>query len=372
MHGSPVPLVWVLVEDDVIPPNAISFGEDKNGPLYIARALLEGGLRKYFLSISKRYRKICSRFGKGRHSPFTREHQVKLYEVLGTVLLAQQNQHLSQPGSAQADGSTLRETWSTHNSRETSSSVGTTLCVNDIPRFMPNLEAVVPSVDGGLKKPIVTSVDGGMKTDILPLFDDGLKKPIIPAVDDDVKRLAGYKTVIMIDDSISMGEEQSWTPVCEALAGITDLMNQYGSQGINLHFLHHHDCHINTKTSQGVQQIFDQMHPDGQDTPTTAKLEELINRYLPLVERKHPQHEPIRIIVITDGVATDNDTFPEIIVSAVHRLERSQVPHEMFRIQFVQVGTDPKAAATLWVLGDRLAMESQIRGRETAINQQCN
>jgi hypothetical protein len=108
----------------------------------------------------------------------------------GTVLLAQQYQHLSQPGSAQVDGSTLRETWGTRNSCETSSSVGTTLCVNDVPRFMPNLEAVVPSVDGGLKKSIVTSVDGGMKTHILPLFDDGLKKPIIPAVDDDVKRLA--------------------------------------------------------------------------------------------------------------------------------------------------------------------------------------
>jgi len=31
-----------MVEDNVIPPNAVPFGEDKNGlPLYIARALLE-------------------------------------------------------------------------------------------------------------------------------------------------------------------------------------------------------------------------------------------------------------------------------------------------------------------------------------------
>lgn len=59
LHGSPLPLVWVrtysgtfprrrscthkvLVEDNVIPPNAVPFGEDKNGyVLYIARALLE-------------------------------------------------------------------------------------------------------------------------------------------------------------------------------------------------------------------------------------------------------------------------------------------------------------------------------------------
>jgi hypothetical protein len=46
---------------------------------------------------------------------------------------------------------------------------------------------------------------------------------------------------------IQMAEEQSWTLVREALAGIADLANQYGSQGIDLHFLHHHDFHKNIK-----------------------------------------------------------------------------------------------------------------------------
>ena len=63
-HGSPVPLVWVwcifshlkrifdvdiqvLTEGNEIPDNAVPFGEDRNGcTLYIARALLEGNLRK--------------------------------------------------------------------------------------------------------------------------------------------------------------------------------------------------------------------------------------------------------------------------------------------------------------------------------------
>ncbi|KAJ8595014.1 hypothetical protein M405DRAFT_929826 [Rhizopogon salebrosus TDB-379] len=339
MHGSPVPLVWVLVEDNVIPPNAVPFGEDKIGPLYIARALLEGGLY----------------LGKaGIHLPHAlityggREHQVKAYEVLvcasqlrwglasyesvgylsqGTVILAQQNQLLlqSQQGSAQAGGLTLRET-----------SIGTRLSVNDIPRFMPTL-AVVPSVDGELKK------------------------PMSPTVNDDLKKLAGYKMVILVDDSFSMEQEQSWTLVREALAGIADFASQYGSQGIDLHFLHHHDSHTNVKTSHKVQHIFDQTHPDGQDTPTAAKLEELISRYLPLVERKHTRHEPIHIVVISDGVASDNDDFPGIILSATHRLNKSQVPHEMFGIQFVQVGTDPDASATLQALGCHLAKESKFR-----------
>jgi hypothetical protein len=44
-----------------------------------------------------------------------------------------------------------------------------------------------------------------------------------------------------------MAEEQSWTLVREALAGIADLANQYGSQGIDLHFLHHEHYHQNIK-----------------------------------------------------------------------------------------------------------------------------
>lgn len=371
LHGSSVPLVWVLVEDNVIPPNAVPFGEDKNGtPLYIARALLEGGL--YLGKAGSHLQHALISYG-------GREHQIPKYEVLvcasqlrwglttyepvgplnqGTVILAQHNQELlqSQRGSAawtsQAGGfqhggmpggfvaqpglpagfvaqtgytnvreaTSTRETRSTHSSRETSSLVRTTLCVDDIPRFNPNLA-------------------------------DGLK----------FKKLTDYKTVILIDDSISMAEEQSWTLVREALAGIADLANQYGSQGIDLHFLHHEHYHQNIKTSHEVQRIFNQMAPNGPETPTAAKLEELINIYLPLVERKFPQHSPVDIIVITDGVATDQHALPEVIVSAAHRLERSQVPEEMFGIQFVQIGTDQEAAFALRELDDHLAKQYKIR-----------
>jgi hypothetical protein len=70
--------------------------------------------------------------------------------------------------------------------------------------------------------------------------------------------------VILVDDSffvgvlflsvawvliyfIQMEQEQSWTLVREALAGIADFASQYGSQGIDLHFLHHYDSHTNIK-----------------------------------------------------------------------------------------------------------------------------
>lgn len=39
--------IQVLTEGNEIPDNAVPFGEDRNGcTLYIARALLEGGLRE--------------------------------------------------------------------------------------------------------------------------------------------------------------------------------------------------------------------------------------------------------------------------------------------------------------------------------------
>src|SRR5882757_5884603 len=97
----------------------------------------------------------------------------------GTVILAQQNQQLaqSQQGSAawnsQAGGfsprglsggfttqtgfsnvrsaTNVRETRNTYNSHETSTFIGTTLSVNDIPRFIPNM-SVVPPVDDRMKK----------------------------------------------------------------------------------------------------------------------------------------------------------------------------------------------------------------------------
>lgn len=69
-HGSPVPLVWVclvfvsclepnpdtniqvLTEGNEIPDNAVPFGEDRSGcTTYIARALLEGSLREWLMTV---------------------------------------------------------------------------------------------------------------------------------------------------------------------------------------------------------------------------------------------------------------------------------------------------------------------------------
>ncbi|KAI9463137.1 hypothetical protein HD554DRAFT_1417327 [Boletus coccyginus] len=42
LHGAPLPLVWVLVLDNVIPDHAVPFSEAYGGPQFVARALVEG------------------------------------------------------------------------------------------------------------------------------------------------------------------------------------------------------------------------------------------------------------------------------------------------------------------------------------------
>ncbi|OJA20950.1 hypothetical protein AZE42_03499 [Rhizopogon vesiculosus] len=340
-HGSPLPLVWILVEDKTIPPNAVPFGEDRNGStFFIARAHLEGGLH-----IGK-----VGHHTRGALITFVgKEHVIEKYEVLvcasqlrwglpshdavgtlvpGTVILARQ-QHSGQELSHTKSVSfghefgrtkTGNSSWS-REARESTSSFETTLRVEDIPRFIP---------------------------------DPKIKE-------EELRRVAEYKTVILIDDSLSMTEGDSWNQVGEALAGIVDIAMQYGSKGLDLHFMHEEQYAENIKTRYDVQKLFEQYGPNGEDTPTGARLGQIIDMYLPLIEHPNSTHEPVSIIVITDGAATDGEELVRYIVEAASRLDRQRVPLDKFGIQFLQIGMDEEAARALRVLDDELSARFKIR-----------
>lgn len=117
--------------------------------------------------------------------------------------------------------------------------------------------------------------------------------------------------------------------------------------------------------------------PAGEDTPTGAKLAQVIEHYLPFIEPKESRHEPITIIVITDGAASeshhnvsapvidcnpaDHDELVRCIVETAHRLDNSGVRQDRFGIQFVQIGTDEAAAEALRALDDNLEETYKIR-----------
>ena len=59
----------------------------------------------------------------------------------------------------------------------------------------------------------------------------------------------------------------------------------------------------------------------------------------------------------------DQAELERVIVDAAHRLDRQQVRHDRFGIQFVQIGTDPAAAELLHTLDDHLVSRYKIRVR---------
>ncbi|KAG1717908.1 hypothetical protein EDB19DRAFT_1805625 [Suillus lakei] len=89
-----------------------------------------------------------------------------------------------------------------------------------------------------------------------------------------------------------MADGDSWNQVREALARL------------DLHFIHHHQLAEKMRSLFEVQKLFDQLRPTGEDTPTEARLEQLIEMYLPFIDHPSSTHEPISIIVITDGTAS--------------------------------------------------------------------
>lgn len=60
-----------------------------------------------------------------------------------------------------------------------------------------------------------------------------------------------------------MAEGDLWEQAREALAGIVDIANQYGSKGIDLHFMHQDEYGPNMQSRHAVQALFNQVLPEG-------------------------------------------------------------------------------------------------------------
>ncbi|KAG9311087.1 hypothetical protein JVU11DRAFT_8994 [Chiua virens] len=316
-HGSPLPLVWVLTEGSEIPDNAVPFGEDRNGcTVYIARALLEGSLH---------IGKAGPQFAGAVIGYAGKEHIINNYEILVCASqlrwgfnFPEQEGHLSQ-GTVVLAQQRYR---TTHRSKFDLDQFNTTLVESDIPRYIPNC------------------------------FED---KEV------GIRRLAEIKTVIVIDDSMSMQEGNLWIQAREALADIVDIASKYAFKGVDIHFMHGDDYAPNMTSRADVVALFNRVLPEGEDTPTGTKLAQILEHYLPLVEHERSSHEPITVVVITDGLPTDQEDLERVIVAGAHRLDRHRVKHHMFGIQFVQIGTDPGASELLHMLDDHLVNRYKIR-----------
>jgi len=161
-----------------------------------------------------------------------------------------------------------------------------------------------------------------------------------------MRRLHEIKTVIIVDDSMSMGEMggRLWNEAREALAGIAELAEKYDSEGTDVYFLNDERSELGIKGSTAVRALFDAVRPEG-ETNIGQKLQEVLNVYIPQLEDKSFGHRPITIVVITDGEPTDDPQY--VIVEAAQRLDKAGIPAPQLRIHFAQIGDDPSATQVL-------------------------
>lgn len=150
---------------------------------------------------------------------------------------------------------------------------------------------------------------------------------------------------------------RSWRETSQALASIAPICTAHDKDGIDIYFLNTHDdaSHKNITRPDEIQRIFDTVRPGG-GTPTGTKLNAILKPYLRECEAHTANMDavkPLNIIVITDGVPTDD---PEsVIVSYAKKLDKLEAPPWQVGIQFFQVGEERGAAEALQDLDDGLA-----------------
>ena len=147
---------------------------------------------------------------------------------------------------------------------------------------------------------------------------------------------------------------RSWRETSAALTAITPICTSHDKDGIDIYFLNAKDdaSYKNITKPDQVQRIFDTVRPGG-GTPTGTKLNKILKPYLAECEQKKHNIEsvkPLNIIVITDGVPTDD---PEsVICSVAKKLDKLEAPPWQVGIQFFQVGEERGAAEALQELDD--------------------
>lgn len=183
--------------------------------------------------------------------------------------------------------------------------------------------------------------------------------------------LRTFDTIFLIDDSGSMAG-RSWRETSSALAAIAPICTAHDPDGIDVYFLNHRNPHsanggyTNITTTAAVQGLFENVRPLG-GTPTGTRLNHILKPYITeltesLERQVHGQEatvKPLNIIVITDGVPSDD--VESVIVSAARKLDSMNADQWQVGVQFFQVGREPEARDMLRELDDALSGEYHIR-----------
>jgi hypothetical protein len=162
---------------------------------------------------------------------------------------------------------------------------------------------------------------------------------------------------------------QNWTSAANAIAAIAPICTAYDPDGIDIYFLNQpptSNAYHNITTPSQVHEIFTSVTPRGA-TPVGKRLNDILKPYMARVERMHAGQKnrsngvdaesrfyvrPVNIIVITDGVFTDD--AESVIMGVARKLDSVDAIAWQVGIQFFQVGDDESARLYLQELDDFL------------------
>ncbi|KAF2843760.1 hypothetical protein M501DRAFT_924766 [Patellaria atrata CBS 101060] len=171
--------------------------------------------------------------------------------------------------------------------------------------------------------------------------------------------LSEFDTVFLIDDSESMAWDGCWNEAKKAIAAIAPICTLYDDDGIDIWFMNTLGKNENKAyaeklvTAKQVEAAFKQVSPN-RSTPTSKRLDDIIQPYLERLKKEGKSVKPLNIIVITDGQPSHGYEPDEVIIETAQRLRKYEARPWQLGIQFIQVGNNKAASEELRRLDDEL------------------
>lgn len=168
-------------------------------------------------------------------------------------------------------------------------------------------------------------------------------------------QLRRYDTSFLIDDSDSMNGRR-WKTAKQVLDEIVPIAVKYDKNGVDVRFFNAYVENEDRKditSPEKVMELFKSATPPEGETPTADMLEIELNEYCHDYKINR-SIKGLNLIVLTDGEPSPGQDVERIIVKYAKKLEELEAPPLQVGIQFLQIGSDEKAASFLKTLDDDL------------------
>ncbi|KAF8879941.1 hypothetical protein BD779DRAFT_1550438 [Infundibulicybe gibba] len=205
-------------------------------------------------------------------------------------------------------------------------------------------------------------------TYVKPGYNDSLDRKRESTIEN---YLRYYDTVFLIDDSGSMNEATNsgitkWVECINALDGIAGKAVIYDDDGIEYYFFNNVQV-IKLKDFPNVAAVGNSLRAITAYgyTPTGSKVRERLEAHLAVLDRTvgtpaYASVKPLDLIVITDGSPdSDNQPLP-VIVEIAARMKAAGYHPNAIGIQFVQIGNDSGAEASLQTMAEATNVGSMV------------